>query len=126
MKRRFRVIIDGEVYEVEAEVDENGDFLSLLRELLGSGVKPSIGGSLASYKTATIKSEGIITAPIAGRVMEVRVRPGELVNEDTVVAVLEAMKTQVEIKAGRRGKVSEVMVKEGDNVRQGQGLVRLD
>ncbi|RLG75957.1 MAG: acetyl-CoA carboxylase biotin carboxyl carrier protein subunit, partial [Thermoprotei archaeon] len=39
---------------------------------------------------------------------------------------LESMKMELEIRAGRSGKVKEVLVKEGDSVRTGQPIIALE
>lgn len=124
VRRRFRVILDGEVYEVEVEVEEGlGERELLLRALERAVIREE--RSFAATKQLAPSMPGAVESPISGRVVEVRVGPGDEVRPDTVVVVLESMKTQVEVRAGRRGKVKEVLVKEGDAVRQGEPLLRL-
>jgi 3-methylcrotonyl-CoA carboxylase alpha subunit len=54
-----------------------------------------------------------------GRVVEVRVRPGDQVDRGAVLLVLEAMKMQNEIRAAERGVVSRCEVSAGDAVEGG-------
>jgi acetyl-CoA carboxylase biotin carboxyl carrier protein len=53
------------------------------------------------------------------------VRPGDAIDPDTVVCIIEAMKVMNEIKAEISGTVTEVLVKNGDSVEFGQALFRV-
>lgn len=53
------------------------------------------------------------------------IKVGDLVEEDTVVCIIEAMKVMNEVKAGIRGKVAEVLVNNGDPVEFGTKIVRI-
>lgn len=66
-----------------------------------------------------------ITSPMQATVVEVKVRPGELVLAGQVVCVLEAMKMQQPILAPAEGIVESVEVRVGDPVRGGQNLARI-
>jgi len=120
LRKKFLVVLDGELYEVEVEIEEPGDIKSLL-QAFRTGVVKRVSMEAPSAKAV----EGAVVAPLTGRVVEVRVRPGDRVDRSTVVAVLEAMKTRVEVRAGREGTVLRVLVREGESVRQGDPLVLL-
>ena len=66
-----------------------------------------------------------MTSPMAGKVLKVPVAKGATVKAGDVLVVLEAMKMETNVNAGSDGTVDEVMVKEGDSVEAGQGLVRI-
>lgn len=53
------------------------------------------------------------------------IRVGDVVEEDTVVCIIEAMKVMNEIKAGIAGKVAEVLVDNGHPVEFGTPLYRI-
>ncbi len=53
------------------------------------------------------------------------VKMGDVVTEDTVVCILEAMKVMNEIKAEQKGTITEILAQNGDNVEYGQPLFRL-
>jgi acetyl/propionyl-CoA carboxylase alpha subunit len=59
-----------------------------------------------------------IRAPMAGKVVEVRVRPSQAVDEGQVLFVVESMKMQIEVRSPRSGFVHEVFV-EPDQVLAG-------
>ena len=67
-----------------------------------------------------------IVAPLPGRVIEIRVRPGEFIRSGQTVAVLEAMKMDNELTAEADGIVTAVNVNAGDFVSFGTTLVTLE
>ncbi len=69
---------------------------------------------------------GRVTASMPGRVVRVPVVLDEIVQPGGVVAVLEAMKMENDVKAPGGGKVVEIAVKEGADVEAGALLVRLE
>jgi 3-methylcrotonyl-CoA carboxylase alpha subunit len=58
-------------------------------------------------------------------VIEVRVKAGDVVVEGQVCCVLESMKMEISIRAGRDGVVGSVGVEKGDVVEEGAVLVAL-
>jgi biotin carboxyl carrier protein len=60
-----------------------------------------------------------VVAPMPGKVVRVLVRPGESVRARQAVAVIEAMKMENELRAGRDGTVAEVQVRDGQSVEAG-------
>lgn len=67
-----------------------------------------------------------ITAPMGGKVLEVKVKPGDSVNEDDEVLILEAMKMELPIVAAGSGTVKEVNCKNGDTVEADAVLITLE
>jgi acetyl/propionyl-CoA carboxylase alpha subunit len=69
-----------------------------------------------------VPAEGEVRAPMAGKVLELKVSAGDLVEEGVVLAVVESMKMQIEVKAPLGGRVEKVLVKQGE-VLDGPGLL---
>jgi len=67
--------------------------------------------------------EGVVVAPMAGKIVSVRVKKGDLVKAGEVVCTLEAMKMENEIVALKSGTIEEVRVSEGVAVNEGDVLV---
>jgi biotin carboxyl carrier protein len=95
-----------------------------------------IGGAMVSvtrhashlrsrHGTAGASSEGPqrVVAPMPGKVVRVLVKPGDDVVARQGVVVVEAMKMENELRAGRSGVVREVLVLEGASVEAGAPLV---
>ncbi len=68
-------------------------------------------------------SSGAVVAPMPGKIMAVKVKAGDNVNANQVVAVLEAMKMENEVQTEVAGKVKEVKVRAGETVEGGQVLI---
>jgi len=66
-----------------------------------------------------------VVAPMPGRVVEVKVKPGDAVRPGDHLLTLEAMKMQNHIAAPRQGNVGSVEVRAGERVSMGQRMVRI-
>lgn len=87
---------------------------------------PAVSATPAPTAAATpAGSSGSVIAPLPGVVLSIAVKPGDVVKASDSVVVLEAMKMENAIPAGRDGKVLAVNVKEGDSVLEGTTLVTL-
>ena len=53
------------------------------------------------------------------------VKVGDLVNENSIVCIIEAMKVMNDVKAGIKGTVSEILVKSGEPVEFGTRIFRI-
>ena len=60
-----------------------------------------------------------ITAPMPGKVVRIPARAGDAVRARQTILVIEAMKMENELKAGRDGVVGELHVREGESVEAG-------
>jgi propionyl-CoA carboxylase alpha chain len=71
------------------------------------------------------RNAGGLSAPMPGRVLEVRVSPGQLVHSGETLIVLEAMKMEHVIAASADGTVDEVLVAKDDQVESGEALLTM-
>jgi biotin carboxyl carrier protein len=69
---------------------------------------------------------GALEAPMPGRVIAVRVEPGQAVTKGQELLVVEAMKMENALRAPRDGTVKSVAVRPGDMVSAGAVLVELE
>ena len=67
-----------------------------------------------------------ITAPMGGKVIEIKVNIGDTVNEDDEVLILEAMKMELPVVATGSGKVKEIKCQVGSAVEAEAVLVILE
>ena len=66
-----------------------------------------------------------IGASIPGMVSKVSVKPGDAVEENQVVAVIEAMKMETSVVARKAGTVDQVLIQEGSSVKAGELLMTI-
>lgn len=66
--------------------------------------------------------EGVVLAPMAGRIVSVRKKKGDAVKVGDVICILEAMKMENEINATKDGTIQEVNISEGTPVSEGDAL----
>jgi acetyl-CoA carboxylase biotin carboxyl carrier protein len=67
-----------------------------------------------------------ITAPMGGKIIDVKVKAGDTVNENDEVVILEAMKMELPVVATGSGTVKEVNCKKGDAVEADAVLIVLE
>ncbi len=67
-----------------------------------------------------------ITAPMGGKVIDIKVNPGDSVNEGDEVIIIEAMKMELPIVATASGTVKEIKCGKGDAVEADAVLIVLE
>ena len=67
-----------------------------------------------------------ITAPMGGKVIDVKVNVGDTVNENDEVVILEAMKMELPVVTPSSGTVKEVNCNKGDAVEADAVLIVLE
>ena len=118
---KVRVVIGGEVYEVEVEDTGDDSAQPAASEGIQSVVLPGPGlGPLASDDAR------IYLSPVAGLVVKVNVKPGQQVQKNDVLLVLEAMKMETSIPATTAGKAKKVHVAPGEAVKINQVLLEFE
>ena len=112
----YSVEVNGTSYVVR--VNEGGDL---------TGIKPLAGATHAASHAAPIAAGGgePQKAPLAGNIFKVLVQPGQEVEKDQLIIVLEAMKMETDIRAFRAGSIGSVNVKVGDAVAVGDSLLTI-
>ena len=87
---------------------------------------PPVTTPAAAKPVPRIAGEGVITSPMPGTVIAIKVEVGELVKVGDVLIILESMKIQNEIPAPRDGRIKEIYVAEGKYVRRREPLIAIE
>ncbi len=106
----FQVEVDGEPYEVK--VIPSGGYL-----VAGAG------GATQQEKPKDI--EGGIKSNMQGTILKVKVKKGDKVKIGDVIATIEAMKMEQEVKCEKEGEVKDIYIKEGAPVCSGDLLMQI-
>ncbi len=128
---QYRVEVDGT--RVEAVVARLGPFASRIQvagrvfKILSStqGAEHLVEVAGVPHRLAR-RDGGFVRAPTPSLVVALKVRPGDLVEAGTVVAVLESMKMETSILAPISGRVKEVFVDANLQVDAGGAILRLE
>ena len=136
---KLKITVHGVAYEVEVEVLDPGEGFATTGPLppVAGAARPAPrhlpvapptarGSAPATPASAAAGSQGVVSSPIAGTVVEVRCREGETVVKGQVLLVVDAMKMNTSIASPAPGTVRKVLVAAGDTVREGETLVELD
>ncbi len=78
------------------------------------------------WDSAAAAPQGALAAPMPGLVVSTHAKPGERLDKDQLIAVLEAMKMQHRITAPRAGRLAELNVAPGDQLATGAPIARID
>lgn len=105
----------GPAVDSRQEVVLNGKSLYLSE--LGNGATAS-GNAGSTQKK--------VCSQMPGRVVKLLVKPGDDVEKGQGLVILEAMKMENEVKAGRDGRIGSLLVSEGDRVDSGADLVEFE
>jgi biotin carboxyl carrier protein len=92
----------------------------------GASVPVVLNGRLRSADAAETKGpkgSDRLVAPMPGKVVRVLVKAGDVVSARQPLVVVEAMKMENELRAGRDGTVAEVRAREGQSVDAGALLI---
>ena len=112
----YKVKVNGKVYEVEVEAVD---------EVNGSIAAPIAPAVAVEHKEAA-QGDKIIAAPITGKVLEVKVKVGDFVRKGQTVAIIEAMKLENEIQSAYEGKVADILVSAGSDIRNKDAMIVLE
>ena len=101
----WQVLFQGNLYSATVE-DEREKRL-----------RAALGGRVAEHEDYHLK------APMPGMVITIPVEEGQAIHKGDVLAVLESMKMQNELRSPRDGKVIRVRIKPGDRVEQKETIL---
>jgi len=90
--------------------------------LLGS--EPTMVDSYAIKRRLALAT--IVEAPMVGKLLKIEKNPGDHVDEDDVIIVMEAMKMEIPIVAPVTGTVKELKVATGEAVEAEQALAVIE
>lgn len=112
--KKFHITVNGNAYEVD--VEEIG------------AVAPAVAPAAApSAPVATAPAGGtVITCPMPGTIIDIKVSAGQAVTEGQVLVIFEAMKMENEIVAPCAGTVASINCGKGDSVDSGAVLLSLN
>lgn len=126
----YSVIHEGRSYDLRFFHKENQSDAFWNGEHLGFELEDarsrSLKKALGKGGPGAIEGPVEITAPMPGKIVAVKVKVGDVVEEGQGVLVLEAMKMENELASPKKGIVKEVKVKEAQSVESNAILVVIE
>ena len=122
------VNVDGQTYyvEVDAPLTESVQPPTRRGRRPPARVAPPALPRVAGPVPAFDPSDKVLRAPMPGRVIAIRVRPGDRVATGDEVCVVEAMKMEQSIRAAQDGVIKEIFVQPMDSVGANDALIELE
>ena len=116
-ENKFTVAVNGNKYHVEVSYgfDKDVNVKSVKKVEENKNI-------ISSNSTSSVDAENEILAGISGNVFKIYVNEGEEVKSGQAIMVLEAMKMEIEVNAPKDGIISELCIKIGDTVNEGEVL----
>ncbi|MDA1279259.1 MAG: biotin/lipoyl-binding protein [Chloroflexi bacterium] len=118
------VVVDGVSYTVELPESESP---RVQASTIPAAPRPSnlTPQPVARPAVPTTGGDGVVRAPMPGRIIRLNVSVGDSVTPGQPLFVLESMKMENTITAPVGGTVSTVLVSAGDSVQHGQSLAEI-
>ncbi len=89
-------------------------------------IRERFSSTLGNGKSAGLTGPVIVKAPMPGLVRSIKVAIGDMIEKDTTLLVLEAMKMENNISAAYRGVVKSIFVVPGTSVDKNARLIELE
>lgn len=127
MLRKFKISIDGKEYLVEME-EIGGVAPSPVATPTAPAVQaePTPEPVEQAVPVASMPAgNDAMPSPMPGTILKILVNVGDTVQENQPLMILEAMKMENEIVAGKAGMVTGIHVQQGDMVNPGEPLITI-
>lgn len=118
------VVVNGSHYTVELAEDQKP--VKAVAPKAAPAPRTSTGDKVIVKPAASSTGGYVVKAPLPGVILSISVKVGDTVKASDTVAVLEAMKMENAIHAGRDGKVKSINVNAGDSILEGGAIVTLE
>lgn len=120
-----QVEVNGVPYKVELEAHTASKVKAISAPRPSAAPRTSSGEKIIAKPAPTGTGEAV-KAPLPGVILSIPVKVGDAVKASDTVVMLEAMKMENAIHAGRDGKVATINVAPGDSVLEGAVLITIE
>ena len=113
--KKFHITVNGNAYEVDVE------------EIGAAAPAAAPAAAAPAAPVAAAPAGGtVITCPMPGTIIDIKVAAGQAVSEGQILVIFEAMKMENEIVAPCAGTVASINCVKGDSVNSGAVLLSLN
>jgi methylmalonyl-CoA carboxyltransferase small subunit len=130
---KLQISIDGKTFEAEVEVLEDdamprqssyGSYQPLHATVQSMPIASAQTPALAAKES--VSEDKLCRSPVTGVVIKVNVTPGQAIQANDLIMVLEAMKMETNVTAPCAGTVKNVRVEQGGSVKLNQVVVEFE
>lgn len=119
------VEVNGVPYKVEMEATKAATTKVVSAPRAAAAPRTASGEKIVAKSNSNLGA-GAVKAPLPGVVLSIPVKVGDNVKASDTVLVLEAMKMENAIHAGRDGRIATINVNAGDSVLEGDVLITIE
>jgi biotin carboxyl carrier protein len=127
---KLRITVDQKTYEVEVEVAEDDRPPANASHAYIPATPTAVPSMPPPPRTAapetSVAEDKVCRSPVAGVVVRVNAQPGQQIQANDPLMVLEAMKMETNITSPVAGKIKAIDAAAGDSVQVGQVLVQFE
>ncbi len=123
--KNYTITVNGTVYDVSVE-EKSGGAAPAAPSAPAAAPAPAPAPAAAAPKAAGNAGSVSITAPMPGKILDIKANAGQAVKKGDVVLLLEAMKMENEVVAPQDGTIASVNVGSGAMVESGDVLATMD
>lgn len=129
---KLRITVEGMAYDVDVEILDGAPAAAspmMTMPAVAPAARPvaapmpAAAAPVAAPASGASAGDKVCRAPIAGTVVQIKVKPGDTVSLNQVLVVMEAMKMETNIASPVAGKVKTVRASQGQAVKSGEVLV---
>lgn len=137
--KRYTITVNGQTYDVQVEENASGAPVAAAAPVAApapaapaAAPAPTAAPAAAAPAApaaapapAPAADAEVVSSPMPGTILDIKVSAGSKVSKGDVLVVLEAMKMENDIVAAHDATVAAVHVQKGDSVESGSALVSL-
>ena len=117
---KYKVTLKGKIYEVEVEQGE-----AIMVSVSDAAAAPAPAAPVVFAAPVYDGGGELISSPLPGSIMEIKVSAGQNVKRGQVLVLIEAMKMENEVLAPHDGAVKQIITSKGASVETGAPLLTL-
>lgn len=123
--KRYTITVNGQAYDVQVEENASGAPVAAAAPVAAPAPAAPAAAPAPTAAPAPAADAEVVSSPMPGTILDIKVSAGSKVSKGDVLVVLEAMKMENDIVAAHDATVAAVHVQKGDSVESGSALVSL-
>ena len=120
------IMLDNNTHKINGIYEYNGEIVKLLIGKDYNTIELEEDRPIKRQNKISKSKKAIISAPMPGKIISIKIKQNEKVKEGQVLLILEAMKMENSVKSPRTGVVKELKILEGASCNAGDKLLVIE